>query len=170
MSEPTGVTGCAPPTLESRRVKFSEDVENGITSSTYFSPSIPATPFFSTTPTGEESSSASTEILAAFLHHSPGLHIHMRRESLFTFGAMVPCVRAFVDDSDPDVDAQRNSIALVHLLNKCHNVCSCFALAGFVLVVAGMATSFWAVLERPVAIFGSVCVGLCFVLSFGALR
>jgi hypothetical protein len=83
---------------------------------------------------------------------------------------MAPCVRASIGDSDPDVDAQRNAIALVHMLNKCHHVCSCFAIAGFVLVVTGMVACFWGLLEPPVAIFGSVCISLCFILSFGALR
>jgi hypothetical protein len=169
-SEPTGDAGCAPFTLESRRVTFSEDVEYGSPSDTHLSPSIPTTPFFSETPTGEVSSSATTEILAESLHNSPSLDIHMLRESLLTFGAMVSCLKTFADDSDPDFDATRNAIALVYLLNKCHNVCSCFALAGFLLVIVGMVSSLWATLEQPVAIFGSVCIALCFTLSFGALR
>jgi hypothetical protein len=58
---------------------------------------------------------------------------------------------------------------LVRLLNRCHSVCSIFALAGFLLVITGIVSYVWAVLEHSVAIFGSACVGTCIVLGLAAL-
>jgi hypothetical protein len=155
-------------------VRLAEAVEHGAASSAH-PPLMPTDRIFSTTSTCARSSLLSdvTDALAALLHHPADLYIDMRRESLFNLRAMMPCVGTPVDDADSnhddDDDAQKNAIALSHLLNKCHDVCSCFAFVGFVLVVTGVVACLWEVLESSVAIFGSVCVAVCLVLSFGAL-
>jgi hypothetical protein len=74
-----------------------------------------------------------------------------------------------VHDGDPKAEAEKNARALVRLLNRCHIICCAFALAGFVLVITGIVSYVWAVLEHPVAIFGSGCVGVCVVLGLAAL-
>ncbi len=94
----------------------------------------------------------------------------MRRESLFNLRAMMPCVGAPADDSSHDADAQKNAAALSLLLSKCHSVSSCFVLVGFVLLVTGVVACLWELFEPSVAIFGSVCVSMCLVLGFWALR
>ena len=96
----------------------------------------------------------------------------MRREPLFNLRAMMPCVGARADGVDRTHDAgpQKNAIALAVMLSKCHSVCSFFAFIGFVLVVTGTVACLWELLEPSVAIFGSVCVAVCLVLGFGALR
>ena len=85
---------------------------------------------------------------------------------------MMPCVGAPDDgaDSTDDADPKKNAIVLGVLLSKCHGVCSFFALVGFVLVVTGTVACLWELLEPSVAIFGSMCVAVCLVLGFGALR
>ena len=98
---------------------------------------------------------------------SPLLNIDIRRVSVFNFG--VPFFGTSVHDSDPNVAAEKNAIALVRLLNRCHSVCSFFALTGFSLVVMGIVTYVWAVLEHSVAIFGSACVGICIIMGLVAL-
>ena len=80
------------------------------------------------------------------------------------------CVSTVVHDDDRRADEEKNAKALLRLLNRCHNVCSVFALSGFILVITGITAYLWAVLERTVAIFGSVCVGACIVLGLAALR
>ena len=57
----------------------------------------------------------------------------------------------------------------MRLLNRCHSVCTIFALSGFVLLITGIAAYLWAVLEHTVAIFGSACVGVCIILGLAAL-
>lgn len=109
-------------------------------------------------------------MFTSLLDQPPLLNIVIRRVSLFDFGAGVPCVGKSDHDGDADADAENNAIALVRLLNRCHNVCSIFALVGFLLVVTGIVAYVWAVLERFVAIFGSVCVGVCIVFGFAALH
>jgi hypothetical protein len=162
-----------PSAIESGDVRFSENVENSDTSNAHPSP-IPFTRIFSTTATGARSSllSAIAESLVAHLHHPAGLDMGMRRVSLFNLGAVVPCVGASADDadSDHDADAQKNAVTLALFLNNCHGVCSCFVLIGFALVVIGVVACLWKLLELSVAIFGSVCIALCLVLGFGALR
>ena len=116
-------------------------------------------PFFSTL----------TASLTSLLDEPPLLNIDLRRVSLFNFGAIVPCVPNPVDDGDPKADAEKNAKALVRLLNRCHSVCSIFALAGFLLVITGIVSYVWAVLEHSVAIFGSACVSTCIVLGLAAL-
>jgi len=111
-----------------------------------------------------------TTTLTSLLDEPPLLNIDLRRVSLFNFGAIVPCVPSPIHDGDPKADAEKNAKALVRLLNRCHNVCSIFALAGFLLVVTGILSYVWTVLERPVAIFGSACVGTCIVLGVAALH
>jgi hypothetical protein len=103
----------------------------------------------------------------SLLDQQPLLNIDIRRVSLFNF--RVPCITASIND-DPNEDAERNSVALVRLLNRCHSVCSFFAIAGFILVVTGIVAYVWAVLEHSVAIFGSACVGVCIVMGFAALH
>jgi hypothetical protein len=111
-----------------------------------------------------------TTTLTSFLEEPPLLKIDLRRVSVFNFSAFVPCVAGPVHDGDPKVEAEKNARALVRMLNKCHSVCSMFALAGFICVVTGIVSYAWAVLERPVAIFASACVGFCITLGFAALH
>ena len=96
----------------------------------------------------------------------------MRRASLFNYRRNVPCIikPAGDDGDDPKVGAERNAIALMLLLNKCHNVCTRFVLTGFILAVIGVVACVWGLLEQAVAVFGSVCVGVCLVFGFGALH
>lgn len=119
-------------------------------------PSSPVVPFFS----------ALSTMFSSLLDQPPLLNIDIRRVKLFDFCTVFPCIR----EVDPVVDAEKNAVALVRLLNRCHNVCSMFALMGFLLVVTGIVAYVWAVLERSVAIFGSACVGFCIILSFAALH
>ncbi len=80
-------------------------------------------------------------------------------------------VTAGDDDGDgPKTDAEKNAVALMLLLNKCHNVCTRFVLTGSTLAVMGVVACVWGLLERAIAIFGSVCVGVCLVFGFGALH
>lgn len=118
--------------------------------------SSPVVPFFS----------ALSTMFSSLLDQPPLLNIDIRRVSLLDFSAIFPCIR----DADPVADAERNAAALVRLLTRCHNVCSMFALMGFLLVITGIVAFVWAVLERPVAIFGSACVGFCIILSLAALH
>ena len=92
----------------------------------------------------------------------------IRRVTLLDFSVIFPCVGESV--LDPNEDAEKNAVALVRLLNRCHHVCSMFALAGFLLFVTGIVAYVWAVLERSVAIFGSGCVGVCIIFGLAALR
>ena len=86
----------------------------------------------------------------------------MQRQILFDYRRKAP------DDSDgPKVNAEN---APILLLNKCHNTCTRFVLTGFMLAVIGVVAFVWGVLEQAIAIFGSVCVGVCLVSSFGALH
>jgi hypothetical protein len=92
--------------------------------------------------------------------------------SLFNIHVVVPCVGARSDDAENEHDvgvAQQKAIALAVLLNKCHDVCSCFALVGFVLGITGLVACVWELLEKSIAIFGSVCVAVCLILGFWAL-
>ncbi len=122
--------------------------------------SSPVAPLFSTLST----------VFSSLLDQPPILNIDLRRVPLFDFSAVVPCVGESVHDGDPDANAEKNAVALGRLLNRCHTVCSLFALAGFLLVVIGIVTFVWAVLEDSVAIFGSACVGVCIVIGFAALH
>jgi hypothetical protein len=129
--------------------------------------SSPATPFLFGWP---PFFSTLTHALTSILDEPPLLNIDVRRVSLFNFGTILPCVAGPVDDGDPKADAEKNAKALVRLLNRCHGACSTFALAGFLLVLTGIVSYVWTVLERPVAIFGSTCVGFCIVVGLAALR
>ncbi|KAH9067637.1 hypothetical protein EDB87DRAFT_1573231 [Lactarius vividus] len=122
--------------------------------------SSPIAPFLSTLSTA----------FSSLLDHPPILNIDIRRVSLFDFSAVVPCVGESVNDGDRDADAEKNAIALGRLLNRCHSVCSLFALAGFLLLVTGIITYVWAVLEDSVAIFASACVGVCIAFGLAALH
>jgi hypothetical protein len=106
-------------------------------------------------------------MFTSLLDEPPILKIDLRRVNL---RALVSCVASAVHDGDPKVDAEKNAKALVRLLNRCHTVCSVFALSGFVLVVTGIVAYVWTVLERSVAIFGSACVGVCITLGLAALH
>jgi len=129
--------------------------------------SSPATPFLFGWP---PFFSTLTTSLTSILDEPPLLNIDLRRVSLPNFSTIVPCLASPIDDGDPKADAEKNAKALVRLLNRCHSVCSTFALAGFLLVLTGIVSYVWAVLERPVAIFGSACVGFCIVVGFAALH
>jgi len=133
-------------------------VERGHSSHTLSSPFSPVAPLFSTLST----------MITSLLDHPPILNIDLRRVSFLDFRAIIPCIGEPV--RDPVADAENNSIALVRLLNRCHHVCSMFALAGFLLVITGIVAYIWAVLERSVAIFGSACVGFCIVFGLAALH
>jgi hypothetical protein len=133
-------------------------VERGHSSHTLSSPFSPVAPIFSTLST----------MFTSLLDHPPILNIDIRRISFLDFRAIFPCVGEPI--RDPVADAEKNSVALVRLLNRCHHVCSMFALAGFLLLVTGIVTYIWAVLERSVAIFGSACVGVCIVFGLAALH
>jgi len=105
--------------------------------------------------------------LTSLLDDPPLLKIDLRRVSLFDFRGLWSCLAT--PDGNPRVDEEKNATALMHLLNRCHNVCTIFALSGFVLVITGIAAYLWAVLEHSVAIFGSACVGVCIILGLAAL-
>ena len=108
-------------------------------------------------------------MFTSLLDQPPLLNIDIRRVSFLDFNAIFPCVGESVLDGNLDADAEKNAIALVRLLNRCHHVCSIFALIGFLLVVTGIVAYVWAVLEHSVAIFGSACVGFCILLGLAAL-
>jgi len=173
ISEPTSLTSTqAPSALESGDVRFPENVQDNATSNAHPAP-ISATRIFTTTSTNTRPPSLSviTETPATPLYHPPRLSIDLQRMSLFNVH-VVPCVGARVDDAEDEHDvgvAQQNAIALAVLLNKCHDVCSCFALVGFVLGITGLVACVWELLEKSIAIFGSVCVAVCLILGFGAL-
>ena len=120
--------------------------------------SSPVTPIFS----------ALSTMFTSLLDQPPILNIDIRRVTLLDFSVIFPCVGESV--LDPNEDAEKNAVALVRLLNRCHHVCSMFALAGFLLFVTGIVAYVWAVLERSVAIFGSACVGVCIIFGLAALR
>ncbi|KAH9050977.1 hypothetical protein EDB83DRAFT_2399490 [Lactarius deliciosus] len=122
--------------------------------------SSPVIPFLSTLSTA----------FSSLLDQPPLLNIDIRRVSLFDIGAVVPCVGEPVHDGDSHADAEKNAIALGRLLNRCHSVCSLFALAGFLLLVTGIITYVWEVLEESVAIFASACVGVCIAFGLVALH
>jgi len=96
------------------------------------------------------------------------LKIDLRRVSLLDFTALLSC--GATPDGDPRADEEKNATALMRLLNRCHTVCTIFALSGFVLVITGIAAYLWAMLEHFVAIFGSACVGVCIILGLAALH
>lgn len=105
-------------------------------------------------------------MLTSLLDEPPLLKIDLRRVSLFDFSTLVPCAATPVQDGADEKHAK----AIMRLLNRCHSVCTVFALSGFVLVITGIAAYLWAVLEHSVAIFGSACVGFCIVLGLAALH
>lgn len=92
----------------------------------------------------------------------------MQRKMLFGYRRKIPCI--VTTAGDPKANAERNEAALVLLLNKCHIVCTRFVLTGFILGVIGVVAFVWGLLEQAIAIFGSVCVGVCLVSGFGALH
>jgi len=103
----------------------------------------------------------------SLLDEPPLLKIDLRRVSLFGSRGLLSCTG--IPDGNPRADEEKNANALIRLLNRCHSVCTVFALSGFVLVITGIAAYLWAVLERTVAIFGSACVGVCIILGLAAL-
>jgi hypothetical protein len=131
-------------------------------------PSPPITPFLSTFFGWLSFFPAHLATSLSLLDQPPLLNIDIRRVSVFNF--KVPCVGTSVHDGDPNKDAEKNAIALVRLLNRCHGVCSFFAITGFLLVVTGIVAYVWAVLEHSVAIFGSACVGVCIIMGLAALH
>jgi len=104
--------------------------------------------------------------LTSLLDDPPLLKIDLKRVSLFDLRGLFSCF--VTPDGDSRAD-EKNANALMHLLNRCHNVCTIFALSGFVLVITGIGAYLWTVLEQSVAIFGSACVGVCIILGIGAL-
>jgi hypothetical protein len=111
-----------------------------------------------------------TTMFTSVLDEPPLLKIDLKRVSLFDHRMLASCASIAVHDDDPRADEEENAKALLRLLNRCHNVCTVFALSGFLLVITGITAYLWAVLERTVAIFGSACVGACIVLGLAALR
>jgi hypothetical protein len=103
----------------------------------------------------------------SLLDDAPLLKIDLRRVSLFDFGGLLSCITS--PGGNPRADEEKNAKALIRLLNRCHSVCTVFALSGFVLVITGIVAYLWAVLEHSVAIFGSACVGVCIILGIAAL-
>jgi hypothetical protein len=147
-----------PSALESGKASSREKVEhihNSHAFSTHTSPFLFGSPVFSHIAT----------TFTSLLEEPPLLNIDLRRVSLFNLGALLPCI----PNGDPKADAEKNAKALVRLLTRCHRMCSLFALVGFVLVLMGIISYVWAVLERTVAIFGSACVGVCMFLGLAAL-
>ncbi|KAI0302342.1 hypothetical protein B0F90DRAFT_206820 [Multifurca ochricompacta] len=159
-----------PSALESGASGSHEKVGHGHISHSF--PSSPVTPFVSTIfrPGHSPFFSTLSSAFSSLLHEPPVLDIDIRRVPVFNLSALVPCVGNSVHDDDPSADAEKNAIALVRLLNRCHNVCSIFALAGFFLVLTGIIAYLWAVVQHSVAIFGSACLGVCIVLGFAALH
>ncbi|KAI0002212.1 hypothetical protein BJV74DRAFT_41247 [Russula compacta] len=98
---------------------------------------IPATRIYFTT-SAEAKSSLLSVVTEALLHRLAGLDIDIRRES-FNLCVMMSCIGPPINGArnDHNDDSQKNGIALARLLNRCHCVCSCFMLVGFVLVVTG---------------------------------
>lgn len=103
----------------------------------------------------------------SLLDDPPLLKIDLRRVSPFDFRGLLSCTA--IPDGKPRADEEKNAKALMRLLNRCHSVCTIFALSGFVLVITGIAAYLWAMLEHTVAIFGSACVGVCIILGLAAL-
>ncbi|KAH9174960.1 hypothetical protein EDB89DRAFT_425462 [Lactarius sanguifluus] len=173
-SQPTNSSSLQmPPAVQSRHVRFSEKVERSATSSTppCLSPTVTSSisagarsQLFSA------SSTTATEAPTSLLHHPSSLDIHMQRG--FSYRRKVPCIVTVAEDDGDGLkaDAEKDVIALMLLLNKCYNVCMRFVLTGFILAVMGVVACVWGLLERAIAIFGSVCVGVCLVFGFGALR
>ena len=109
-------------------------------------------------------------MLTSLLEEPPLLKIDLKRVSLLDFSGLMPCVATPEDDGDQKkADAEKNAKALVRLLNRCHIVCTIFALSGFLLVVIGIVAYVWAMLEHSIAIFSSACVGVCIILGLIAL-
>jgi len=135
-----------------------EHIHNSHAFGPHTSPFLFGSPFFSNIAT----------TFTSLLEEPPSLNIDLRRVSLFNFGALLPCIPTPVQDGDK-ADAEKNAKSLVRLLNRCHRMCSIFALVGFILVLVGIISYVWAALEHTVAIFGSACVGVCMFLGFAAL-
>ncbi|KAH9006173.1 hypothetical protein EDB86DRAFT_3070195 [Lactarius hatsudake] len=162
-SQPTNSSSLQmPPAVQSRHVRFSEKVECSATSASTLpclSPTVTPSTSAARSQLFSASSTTATEAPTSLLHHPSSLDIHMQRE--FSYRRKAPCmVTAAEDDGDgPRADAEKDAIALMHLLDKCYNVS-----------VMGVVACVWGLLERAIAIFGSVCVGVCLVFGFGALR
>ena len=105
--------------------------------------------------------------LTTLLDDPPLLKIDLRRVSIFGLSEVSSCFD--IPDGNPSADEEKNANSLMRLLNRCHTVCTIFALSGFLLVITGISTYLWAVLEHSVAIFGSACVGVCIILGIAAL-
>ncbi|KAI9441632.1 hypothetical protein H4582DRAFT_1399217 [Lactarius indigo] len=161
-----------PTTIQSRHVRFSEKVECSATSSAHPCLSPVVAPSISTGARSQLFSASSTTATEDFtsLFHPSSLEIHMQRK--FDYRRKVPCLVTVAEDDGvgPRTDAEKNAVALMLLLNKCHKVCTRFVLTGSILAVMGVVACVWGLLERAIAIFGSVCVGVCLVFGFGALR
>ncbi|KAH9025454.1 hypothetical protein EDB85DRAFT_2149784 [Lactarius pseudohatsudake] len=161
-SQPTNSSSLQmPPAIQSRHVRFSEKVECSATSSTPPCLSPTVTPSISAGARSQfsASSTTATEAPTSLLHHPSSLDIHMQRE--FSYRRKVPCIAtAAEDDGDGSkADTEKDAIALMLLLNKCYNVS-----------VMGVVACVWGLLERAIAIFGSICVGVCLVFGFWALH
>ena len=165
-----------PSVVQSQHIRFSEKVECSATSSACHSSAVttglPMGARSSPGPLSSALSTTATEVTTSFLHHPSSLDINMRRESLFNYRRNVPCIEtAAGDDGDGlRADAEKNAIVLMLLLSKCHNMCTRFVLVGSILAVMGVVACVWKLFEQAIAIFGSVCVGVCLVFGFGALR
>ncbi|KAF8270525.1 hypothetical protein EI94DRAFT_1722909 [Lactarius quietus] len=158
-SQTNGNTSQMSSAAQSRQVQSSEKVECSAISSNAH-PYV--TPNFSTGARSlfSASSNIATEVPTLLLHHPSSLGIYLQRT--LTFNHRRNIVTA--------ADAEKNLAALMLMLNKCHNVCTRFVLVGFVLAVMGVVAFVWGRLEQDIAIFGSVCVGVCLVFGFGAVH
>jgi hypothetical protein len=105
--------------------------------------------------------------LTTLLDEPPLLKIDLRRVSLFDSRGLFSCLAT--PEDNPRASEEKNATALIRLLNRCHIVCTIFALTGFLLLVTGICTYLWTVLEHSVAMFGSACVGVCIILGLAAL-
>lgn len=69
-----------------------------------------------------------------------------------------------------DDDPETNINALKRLLLRCHRACSAFSLVGFTLLLIGVVSFAWTVLDRAVGIFTSCCVAVSLVVALYALH
>lgn len=87
---------------------------------------------------------------------------------------MHPFTRKKVNTSPeqgPDADDPETNIdALSRLLLRCHRACSAFTLVGFTLLLIGVVSFAWTVLDRAVGIFTSCCVASALVIALYALH
>jgi hypothetical protein len=77
--------------------------------------------------------------------------------------------RGLEGGSDEDT-VTRDRSALERLLLRCHRACSVFVLLGFLLLIIGVVTFAWVVLDRAVSVFVSSCVAFALVIGVFVLN